>query len=71
MRMPSDLPPRPRLPDHPVYAFAADAGALSQQIANWQCALCCAHKAGFGACLARCLLDGQACDGGTHNCSSC
>ncbi len=34
-----------------------------------KCALCCYFKQGFGACLARCLVDGQCCDGGTTNCS--
>lgn len=34
------------------------------------CALCCYGKAGFGACMARCLVDGQCCDGGVSNCTS-
>jgi hypothetical protein len=33
------------------------------------CALCCSQKAGFAACMARCLLDGQCCDGGVRNCT--
>ncbi len=35
---------------------------------NIACALCCAKRAGSGACYARCLDDGQCCDGGTDNC---
>ena len=35
------------------------------------CALCCSGKSGFGACVARCLLDGKACDGGVSNCTPC
>ncbi len=34
------------------------------------CALCCSQKAGFAACMARCLYDGQCCDGGLSNCSA-
>jgi hypothetical protein len=41
---------------------------LSQQ---GVCELCCIPKAGFVACVARCHLDGQACDGGLNNCSGC
>jgi hypothetical protein len=33
------------------------------------CALCCSQKSGFAACMARCLYDGQCCDGGLSNCS--
>ncbi len=33
------------------------------------CALCCSQKSGFAACMARCLLDGQCCDGGVSNCN--
>jgi len=32
------------------------------------CSFKCKPRAGFGGCLARCLLDGQICDGGTDNC---
>ena len=32
------------------------------------CALCCSKKSGYAACVARCLLDGRCCDGGTNNC---
>jgi hypothetical protein len=40
--------------------------ALKSQL---ECALRCSSKASFGACVARCLLDGQVCDGGVDNCS--
>jgi hypothetical protein len=33
------------------------------------CAAACSGKAGFGACVARCALDGQVCDGGINNCT--
>lgn len=33
------------------------------------CALCCSQKSGFAACVARCLLDNQCCDGGVSNCT--
>jgi len=45
------------------------AGMLEQQQVN--CALCCIPKAGFGACVARCAVTGQACDGGISNCTPC
>jgi hypothetical protein len=35
-----------------------------------KCALCCSQKKGFVACMARCLYDGQCCDGGLRNCSA-
>ena len=41
------------------------ATSLASELA---CALCCSTKSGFAACVARCLLDGRCCDGGTHNC---
>lgn len=33
-----------------------------------RCAIKCKNKGGYVACLARCLLDGKACDGGINNC---
>ncbi|MFI3189665.1 hypothetical protein BCS42_03405 [Crenothrix sp. D3] len=33
-----------------------------------QCAARCKNKAGYLACVARCLADGRVCDGGTDNC---
>lgn len=38
---------------------------LASEIA---CILCCSKKAGTIACIARCLIDGKCCDGGTTNC---
>lgn len=32
------------------------------------CAICCAQKAGSGACYIRCLDDGKCCDSGATNC---
>lgn len=46
------------------------ASDLKQLSGNYlACALCCSQKSGFAACMARCLLDGQCCDGGVSNCS--
>lgn len=39
-----------------------------QLMSEFSCALCCTRKSGFAACMARCLLDGMCCDGGTNNC---
>jgi hypothetical protein len=44
-----------------IYQF----GTLQQQ----DCFTACLTKQGYGACLARCLYDNVACDGGTTNCS--
>ena len=44
-------------------------GLLEQQ--QLSCALCCVPKAGYGACVARCAVTGQACDGGLSNCTPC
>lgn len=37
---------------------------------DWlSCSLCCYKKAGFGACMARCVSgDGKCCDSGATNC---
>ena len=74
MRMPESLPVRPRTTDQPIYAALYRAGLEPQFIdildpKKLVCAAKCAPKAGYVACLARCLLDGQACDGGIDNCS--
>jgi len=34
------------------------------------CFTCCLRKKGFAACLARCEVTGQCCDGGLSNCQS-
>jgi len=64
MKMPTQAVPVLR-----GYIHAAHIGQLLQQ--QLDCGLCCLPKAGFGACVARCIVDGQACDGGTTNCSQC
>ena len=46
---------------------AAELKALSGDYLS--CALCCSQKSGFAACMARCLYDGQCCDGGLSNCN--
>ena len=33
-----------------------------------KCPIECYSKAGYAACVARCLVDGNACDGGLNNC---
>jgi len=82
MRMPIDMPAALRLSSDPIYAFAPTPGSLASQgifdilpipgISDGiKCAACCAGKAGFGACLARCLVTHQACDGGVSNCTPC
>ena len=71
MRIPEQLPSRPQRSDQPTYTVAMSIAGVMQQ-ADWlRCSACCAGKAGFGACLARCMATGQACDGGVDNCSSC
>ena len=76
MRLPQSLPTKPSQADQPVYAFAAFDGDVRPQFLDFldpkkiKCATACVRKAGYGACVARCLLDGQACDGGLDNCSS-
>lgn len=75
MRMPTMLPSRPKLSDQPLFARGFAGHLRPQDLEgifdprNLLCAAKCASKAGYAACLARCLLDGQACDGGLSNCS--
>lgn len=64
-----NLPIQSRPIDRKRMAFAQ--GQLTQQQFNLGCAACCIPKAGYAACVARCQLDGRACDGGLNNCSSC
>jgi hypothetical protein len=72
MRMPYQMPARPSRVNQPIYAFGLVGGGLTlQQVDALKCSACCAGKAGFGACLARCLATGQACDGGISNCTPC
>jgi hypothetical protein len=48
----------------------ASAAGLMPQGDPICCAALCSGKAGFGACVARCVATGQACDGGLTNCTS-
>jgi hypothetical protein len=75
MRMPLHLPPRPHAPEGPIHVLAETYGNIAQQQTELgdplRCAACCIGRAGFGACVARCIATGQACDGGLHNCTPC
>jgi hypothetical protein len=82
MILPTEMPVALRSSDQPFYAFAsATDGVVAPGIFDWipipgigdglKCAACCAGKAGFAACVARCLVTHQACDGGVDNCSPC
>lgn len=71
MRIPENLPPRPKRADRPMHTLAASRAGLTPQADWFQCAACCAGKAGFLACVARCMATGQACDGGLDNCTPC
>lgn len=63
-----------------VFSESYDLDALEKSMASdeqnmqadWarrlKCALCCRTRMGFVACFARCLFDGQCCDGGVSNC---
>lgn len=46
----------------PQWSWLPGLGAL-------KCAACCKGKAGYVACVARCLVDGKCCDSGQGNCS--
>jgi hypothetical protein len=80
MQVPVALPARPARSDQLTLAPMALAGALQAQgifdgffpdPAKLKCILCCQHKAGTLACIARCVATGQACDGGIDNCTPC
>lgn len=72
MRMPDMMPARLRVADQPIYALVGSwDGAIMPAADALTCAACCAGKAGFGACVARCMATGQACDGGLTNCTPC
>jgi hypothetical protein len=78
MQMPMPMPAVMRMPFEPTFAFGADSdGARAQGPFDFidptrlRCLACCQPKAGFGACVARCVATGQACDGGVDNCSNC
>ena len=87
MQMPADLPAVLRFAHQPLFNHAeSSSGATAQGLFDWlpslpiplpgigtgvKCAACCRGKAGFLACVARCVATGQACDGGVDNCSPC
>jgi hypothetical protein len=83
MRLPTEMPGVGRLVYQPVFAFESLNDSISPQgpfdfipgigggLRTAQCAACCSGKAGFVACVARCVATGQACDGGVDNCSPC
>jgi hypothetical protein len=74
MKLPELLPTRPIM-SAPYYGSYNASGQIEAaqfdflNPKNIVCAAKCGPKAGYAACLARCLLDGQACDGGINNCS--
>lgn len=71
MKMPERMPARPSRSDlQPAYADGLISDGLKPQFGRELCcAAKCAGKAGFLACVARCELTGEACDGGINNCS--
>jgi hypothetical protein len=78
MHMPQSMPARLSGADQPVYAIAMGYGLEPQLfggIGDWiqraKCLACCKGKAGFLACVARCVATGEACDGGLDNCTPC
>ncbi len=74
MRMPDMMPARLRASDLHMLPIAMTMTATGELVpqGDWlQCSACCAGKAGFGACVARCVATGQACDGGLTNCTPC
>jgi len=71
MKLPMDMPSTPKRTDRPVFGFALTADRITPQADWFKCAACCAGKAGFLACVARCMATGQACDGGLNNCTPC
>ncbi len=79
MQMPATMPTVPRLA---FFRPTFNSGLAQQGFFDFlpipipggravQCAACCAGKAGFAACVARCVATGQACDGGIDNCTPC
>ena len=64
----------------PVYNETYDVKVIEAELKakptlvkeNWVrrilCAVCCQKRAGFSACLTRCLADGECCEKGHENC---
>jgi hypothetical protein len=83
MQIPCEMPTAHRHAGERMYLSADSMAVLSPQnildglggigdiIKGVKCAACCKGKAGFVACVARCIATGQACDGGVDNCSGC
>ena len=74
MKMPIRMPQALRHTDQPTFARASFGGLHPQfdflNPRNIACAAACSRKSGYAACLARCLVTGEACDGGINNCES-
>lgn len=51
----------------PMGSLPSLAG-IEQVLRGVKCAAACKNKAGFLACVARCMIDGKCCDGGVDNC---
>lgn len=70
MKLPTRQPARPSATESRATEARIDLQAgLVPQADALCCAALCSGKAGYAACLARCLLTGQACDGGVSNCT--
>jgi hypothetical protein len=66
----------------PVYNETYDVKVIEAELKkepaevreNWMrrilCAVCCRKRAGFSACLTRCLADGKCCEKGNENCKA-
>lgn len=53
----------------PLAAIASNgAAAFPLDPKKVKCALACKPRAGFAACLARCVATSEVCDGGLNNC---
>ena len=58
----------------PTKKQATDMVKAAGKLSNWEkaiaCAVKCKPKKGFLACMARCMVDGKACDTGQTNCET-
>jgi hypothetical protein len=73
MNLPPYMPEAHRRPNESRLGWLPRDGLMPQDWfdpRNIACASACAGKAGFAACLARCVIDGLACDGGIDNCTA-
>ncbi len=72
MNLPPFMPEVLRHPNETLLGVGRLEGLTAQDLLdprNIACVAACSRKAGFAACLARCLVDGMACDGGIDNCT--